>query len=125
MKDKIKNLEDLPILFSKLKSEGKKIVHCHGVFDLLHVGHIKHFKEAKNLGDILVVTLTPDIYVNKGPNRPTFTEKLRVEAIAALDVVDYVALNSTPTAVNVIQKIKPHIYCKGPEYKNHSYENQK
>ena len=80
---------------------------------------IKHFKEAKNFGDILVVTLTPDIYVNKGPKRPAFNEKLRIEAIAALGIVDYVALNSTPTAVSIIQKIKPNIYCKGPDYKDH------
>ncbi len=59
MKEKIKNLEELPILFSKLKSAGKKIVHCHGVFDLLHVGHFKHFKEARTFGDVLVVSITP------------------------------------------------------------------
>jgi rfaE bifunctional protein kinase chain/domain len=85
---------------------------------LLHIGHIKHFEEAKNFGDILVVTLTPDIHVNKGPKRPAFIEKLRVEAVAALDVVDYVSLNSTSTAVNVIQKLKPDIYCKGSDYKD-------
>ena len=107
MKQKIISIENLQKIIVKEKNKGKKIVLCHGVFDLLHIGHIKHFKEAKNLGDILVVTLTPDIYVNKGPKRPAFNEKLRVEAIASLDVVDYVALNSTPTAVNVIQKIKP------------------
>ena len=90
---------------------------CHGVFDLLHIGHIKHFKEAKNLGDILVVTLTPDRYVNKGPGRPAFNEKLRLEAIAALDVVDFVALNTSHTAVVPIQKLKPNFYCKGSDYK--------
>ena len=65
------------------------------------------------------MTLTPDIYVNKGPGRPAFNEKLRLEGIASLDSVDYVALNTTPTAVNVIKKIKPNLYCKGPDYKNH------
>ena len=55
MKQIIQNIENLEILFSILKSEGKKIVHCHGVFDLLHIGHIKHFNEAKDFGDILVV----------------------------------------------------------------------
>ena len=119
MKRKIFPLESLDTLFLKEKKKGKKIVHCHGVFDLLHIGHIKHFTEAKSLGDILVVTLTPDIYVNKGPNRPAFNEKLRIEAIAALDTVDYVALNQSPTAISAIKKIKPHIYCKGSDYKNH------
>ena len=88
---------------------------CHGVFDLLHVGHIKHLKKAKELGDKLVVTLTPDKYVNKGPGRPVFNQYLRSEAIAAIDVVDYVAINDTATAVNPIKIIKPSIYCKGKE----------
>jgi rfaE bifunctional protein kinase chain/domain/rfaE bifunctional protein nucleotidyltransferase chain/domain len=119
MEKKILPIEKLQKFLNKEKKKGKKIVLCHGVFDLLHIGHIKHFKEAKSLGDILVVTLTPDIYVNKGPKRPAFNEKLRIEAVASLDVVDYVTLNSTPTALNIIKKIKPNIYCKGPDYKDH------
>ena len=120
MKEKIKNLEELPILFSKLKSEGKKIVHCHGVFDLLHVGHIKHFKEAKNFGDILIVSITPDEFVNKGPGRPAFSTSLRLEALSALESVDYVVANKWPTAEEIIKIIQPNVYCKGPDYKNHS-----
>ena len=119
MKQKILSTENLAKIILREKSKGKKIVLCHGVFDLLHVGHIKHFQEAKSLGDLLVVSLTPDMYVNKGPIRPAFNEKLRVEAIAALDSVNYAVLNTGPTAVNAIHKIKPNIYCKGPDYKNH------
>ena len=119
MKNKILNPKNLSKTILKEKNKGNKVVLCHGVFDLLHVGHIKHFSEAKNFGDVLVVSLTPDIYVNKGPNRPAFNEKLRLEAIAALDVVNYVVLNTSPTAISMIQKIKPNIYCKGPDYKNH------
>ena len=119
MKQKIFSLEKLQKIIAKEKVKKKKIVLCHGVFDLLHIGHIKHFKEAKKNGDILVVTLTPDVYVNKGPNRPAFNEKLRMEALASLDDVDYVALNLTPTAIKIIYKLKPHIYCKGSDYKNH------
>ena len=119
MKNKIFSLENLRKVLLKEKSKRKKIVLCHGVFDLLHIGHIKHFEEAKKMGDILVVTLTPDVHVNKGPKRPTFNEKLRAEAIASLSMINYVALNTTSTALNVIQKIKPDIYCKGPDYKNH------
>src|SRR3989338_1309482 len=95
-----------------------RIVQSHGVFDLLHIGHIKHFQAAKKYGDILVVTITPDRFVNKGPNRPRFTETLRAEAIAALDCVDFVIINHWPTAVEAIQLIKPFIYAKGDEYKN-------
>ncbi|MDC0052030.1 PfkB family carbohydrate kinase [bacterium] len=119
---KIFTLDKLESVIKRLKKRKKKIVLCHGVFDLLHIGHIKHFKEAKNLGDVLIVTLTPDKFVYKGPNKPTFNEKLRLEAIAALDVVDFVSLNSSPTAVSVIQKLKPKIYCKGPDYKNYKHD---
>lgn len=66
---KIKPLFELSDLLETLRDEGKKIVHCHGVFDLLHVGHIRYLAQAKKLGDILVVTVTQDRHVNKGPNR--------------------------------------------------------
>ena len=59
------------------KKNGKKVVMCHGVFDLLHLGHIKHFEKAKSLGDILVVSITADKFVNKGPGRPAFNESDR------------------------------------------------
>ena len=119
MINKITSIENLKKIIFNLKSKKKKIVLCHGVFDLLHIGHIKHFNEARKYGDILVVTLTSDTYVDKGPKRPAFNEKLRLEAIAALNIVDYVALNSSPTAISAIKKIKPNIYCKGPDYKDH------
>ncbi len=120
MRQKIQNLENIGKLFSKLKSEGKKIVHCHGVFDLLHVGHIKHFKEAKTFGDILVVTVTPDEFVHKGPGRPAFSTSLRLEALSELESIDYVVANEWPTAEEIIKTIQPNVYCKGPDYKNHS-----
>ena len=72
------------------------------------------------MGDLLVVTLTPDRYVNKGPHRPAFPQDLRAEMIAALDMVDFVAVNNWPTAVNAIKMLKPDIYAKGPDYKDAS-----
>jgi rfaE bifunctional protein kinase chain/domain/rfaE bifunctional protein nucleotidyltransferase chain/domain len=119
MNKKIKTLEELQQITADLKSQGKKVVHCHGVFDLLHIGHIKHFEEASYLGDCLVVTITPDEYVNKGPNRPAFTTELRLEALAALEAVDFVSANEWPIAVETIKIIQPDIYCKGPDYKEH------
>ena len=119
MKEKIKNIEDLAQIISDLKSKGKKIVHCHGVFDLLHIGHIKHFEEAKTFGEVLVVSITPDEFVNKGPGRPAFTTSLRLESIAALESVDYVFANKWPTAEKAIKIIQPDVYCKGPDYKDH------
>ena len=109
MKNKIKSLKSLSKIIQRDKKKTRTIVHCHGVFDLLHVGHIKHLKKAKELGDKLVVTLTSDRYVNKGPGRPVFNQILRSESIAAIDSVDYVAINDTPTAVNPIKIINPTV----------------
>ena len=117
-KDKFVELDELATIVSRLKKQNKKIVLSHGVFDLLHIGHIRHFKSAKKLGDALITTLTPDKYVNKGPHRPAFTEKLRAESVAALDDVDYVAINKWPTAVETIKFLKPDIYTKGIDYSN-------
>ena len=119
MSEKIKNLEDLKTIAADLKLKGKKVVHCHGVFDLLHIGHIKHFEEAKSFGDVLVVTITPDEFVHKGPNRPAFTTALRLETLAALESIDFVSANEWPIAVDTIKMILPDIYCKGPDYKDH------
>src|SRR5262245_13515890 len=107
---KIKNLDDLPTILAGLRKQGKKVVHCHGVFDLLHIGHLRHFEEAKRYGDILVVTLTPDQWVNKGPHRPAFPQEVRAELLASLGCVNFVALNRWPTAVETIQLLKPHFF---------------
>ena len=73
------------------------MVLCHGCFDLMHPGHIKYFQAAKRMGDVLAVTVTPDRYIDKGAGRPVFNENLRAESIAALECVDYVAINKWPT----------------------------
>lgn len=116
-KKKIITLEQLAAECKGLKKKGKTIAQCHGCFDLLHPGHIKHFEAAKKKADIVVVTITPDRFVNKGPGRPVFNEQLRMESIAAMQAVDYVALNHWPTAVEAIKLIKPNYYVKGQDYK--------
>lgn len=113
---KFLNLASLGKVTEQAKREGKKVVLCHGVFDLLHPGHIRHLNEARKYGDILIVTLTKDQFVNKGPGRPAFTENLRAESIAALEAVDYVAISETPTAVEAIRILKPSFYVKGQDY---------
>ena len=120
MINKIHTLNKLSEILKTEKKNSKKIVLCHGVFDLLHVGHIKHLEKAKKLGDKLVVTITSDKFVNKGPGRPVFNQTLRSEAIAAIESVDYVAINDSQTAINPIKVLKPNIYCKGKDYKNFS-----
>ncbi len=116
--NKIKTLEELSNTIQALKREGNTIVHCHGVFDLLHPGHIQHFEAAKREGDILIVTITPDEYVGRGPGRPVFNQRLRAESIAALECVDYVAINEWPTAVETIKKLRTDVYAKGSDYAN-------
>ena len=118
--DKIVSLEKLTENVKSAKADGKKVVHCHGVFDLLHIGHIKHFEEAKSFGDLLVVTATADEFVNKGPNRPAFTSVQRLQALASLEAVDYVAENNWATAVETVKILKPDVYCKGPDFRNHT-----
>ncbi len=116
MNRKIVDIEDLAVTIIKLKSAGKKIIQCHGCFDLMHPGHIKHFQEARQMGDILVVTITQDRYIDKGPGRPAFSQQLRAESIAALECVSYVSLNKWPTAENTLRLLKPDIYVKGQEF---------
>lgn len=118
--EKIKDIQELAEIVSGLKAENKKIVHCHGCFDLLHIGHIRYFEQARALGDVLVVTVTPDRYVGKGSNRPAFTEELRVEAVASLSCVDFVALNQWPTAEETLETLRPDIYVKGSEFRETS-----
>ena len=119
VEDKVVPLDQLTERVAEMKAAGKTVVLCHGVFDLLHYGHLLHFEEARGQGDALVVTLTPDIYVNKGPNRPTFTEAYRAQMLAALEIVDYVAINKWPSAVEMLEVVQPDVYAKGPDYRNH------
>jgi rfaE bifunctional protein nucleotidyltransferase chain/domain len=119
-KNKILSLDELEKVARSLQSDGNSIVMCHGTFDLLHAGHIRHLQRARQEGEVLIVTVTGDEYVNKGPGRPVFTEGLRAESLAALDCVDFVGINQTQTAINLIARIRPNVYVKGSEYSNES-----
>ncbi|MEM6750333.1 MAG: PfkB family carbohydrate kinase [Planctomycetota bacterium] len=111
-------IDELAEETARLRAEGKRVVHCHGVFDLLHVGHLRYFEQAREMGDALVVTVTPDRFVNKGPGRPAFPEALRAEHIAALKCVDFAAVNDWPRATEAIERLQPDLYVKGSEYKD-------
>ena len=115
--DKVKTVAQLTEIVRREQTAGRSVVHCHGVFDLLHIGHIRYFGQAKRHGDVLVVTLTPDRFVDKGPDRPAFQEGLRAEAIASLNEVDYVAVNEWPTAEETLRRLRPDVYAKGDEFK--------
>jgi len=115
---KIVDLERLAGIVAAEKAKGRRVVHCHGGFDLLHIGHIRYFEQAKTMGDVLVVTVTPDRFIDKGPHRPAFPEALRAEAIASLLCADYVAINKWPTAVETIRLLRPDYYVKGSEFRD-------
>ncbi|SDB60185.1 PfkB family carbohydrate kinase [Butyrivibrio sp. INlla16] len=114
--DKIISRDDFPKIRDKLKKEGKKIVLCHGVFDLVHQGHLEHFADAKKQGDVLVVSVTAAKYVNKGPGRPYFGDSERLNFIANLEIVDYVLLSEAVTVHDIVRAVQPDIYAKGKEY---------
>ncbi len=119
-RNKIRPIEELGSIADKLKAKGEKVVLCHGVFDLLHMGHVRHLETARREGTTLFVTLTADPFVNKGPGRPVFTDQLRAEMIGSLEYVDWVGINEAPTAKPVLKAIKPDIYVKGSDYKTAS-----
>jgi cytidyltransferase-like protein len=112
-RDKIVTLEELPKIRERLRD--KKIIHCHGAFDLVHIGHLTHFEEAKSLGDVLVVTITGDQHITK-KRSVTFTEDQRARQVAGLEIVDYVAIVQEPTALSALEALQPDLYVKGPEY---------
>lgn len=117
---KIVSLEELCKITHALKKQGKKVVQCHGAFDLMHYGHIRHLQRARQEGDMLAVTITADAHINKGPGRPVFNEQLRAENLAALACVDYVAIIQAPTAIEALHSIQPNIYAKGSDYRTHT-----
>ncbi|MBP89476.1 MAG: cytidyltransferase [Planctomycetaceae bacterium] len=117
-RSKVKSFAELADLLEELRAgPARKVVYCHGVFDLLHIGHIRYLQQARALGDVLVMTITKDEFVNKGPHRPAFSDQLRLAALAALDCVDYLAINEWPTATEALRQLKPSIYAKGAEFR--------
>jgi len=120
--DKVVSLEKLSELVRQLKSAGKKVAQCHGCFDILHIGHLLHFEAAKAMVDVLVVTVTPDRYVNKGPNRPVFPDEQRAAMLGGLTAIDFVAINKWDSAIETIRLIKPDIFIKGQEYETRAMQ---
>jgi rfaE bifunctional protein nucleotidyltransferase chain/domain len=111
--DKILTIGELPALRARFRD--RRIVLCHGAFDLIHMGHLIHFEEARNLGDLLVVTVTGDRHITK-KRSVSFNEEDRARQIAALQIVDYVAIVNEPSAVTPIEALEPDVYVKGAEY---------
>ena len=117
-RDKIVPVERLGSIAAEARQAGHAVVLCHGVFDLLHMGHVRHLEAARRYGDILIVTITADPFVDKGPGRPVFNQQLRAELLSALEYVDYVGINHAADAVTIIRSVRPTTYVKGSDYEN-------
>lgn len=113
--DKIKTVEDLCEILPHPPRE-KKVVMCHGTFDIIHPGHIRHLTYAKEKGDILVASFTADKFISKGQDRPYVPQELRAKNLAAIEMVDYVIADYDETPIKNILKIKPDYFVKGFEY---------
>ncbi len=113
---KVVSLEQLLELRAEAQRRGRSVVHCHGCFDIVHPGHIHHLEYARSLGDMLIVSVSADPHVNKGVNRPLIPDDLRARSLAALECVDAVYLNDHPTAVELLEQLRPDVFVKGREY---------
>ena len=115
---KILDRKGVKKISAKLRAEGKKIIFTNGCFDILHAGHVRYLKQARKLGDILIVGLNSDRSVSAiKAGRPINSEKNRAEVLAALAAVDYVVVFSEKTPYNLIKILKPDILVKGGDWK--------
>lgn len=117
-KRKILPLEALGDVAAEHRRAGRRVALANGVFDLIHVGHVRYLEAAKELADVLVVAVNDDASTrgNKGEGRPVIPEDERSEMVAALGCVDHVVLFSTPTVVPVIEVLRPDVHVKGTDY---------
>jgi D-glycero-beta-D-manno-heptose 1-phosphate adenylyltransferase len=115
---KRRELADLERIAEEARSRGQRVVLANGVFDLLHVGHVRYLEAAKKLGDVLIVAVNSDASTraSKGPSRPVVAEDERAEIVAALEAVDWVVVFSERTVEPVIDRIRPDIQAKGTDY---------
>jgi|CXWL01.1.fsa_nt_gi rfaE bifunctional protein kinase chain/domain/rfaE bifunctional protein nucleotidyltransferase chain/domain len=114
--DKIVDHERLLAVVSQARASGRRIVQCHGCFDIVHPGHIRYLEFARQQGDVLIVSLTGDLDVGKGENRPYIPQEFRAENLAAIMFVDHVYVNPQATAKELLEEVRPDVYVKGKEY---------
>mgnify|MGYP000864572560 CR=1 FL=1 len=117
---KIVGMDRLMGIRAELAANGRRLVQCHGCFDIVHPGHIRHLRQARALGDALLVSITGDAEITKGTGRPLIPEELRAENLAALDCVDFVYIDPSPTALALLRAVRPDVYVKGREYESNS-----
>jgi rfaE bifunctional protein nucleotidyltransferase chain/domain len=115
---RILNRDDLMAQVQSAKEEGQTIVLTNGCFDILHAGHIRYLKGARELGDLLVVAINADAQVRKlkGIGRPVLAEHDRAELVASIEGVDFVTIFEEPTVEQLLLSIKPDVHAKGTDY---------
>lgn len=113
---KILSHDQLLAIRAAARAAGKQIVHCHGCFDIVHPGHLRHLRHARSHGDLLLVSITGDVEMKKGTGRPLIPEELRAENLAAIDCVDLVYVEQRATARELLDEVQPDVYVKGKEY---------
>jgi bifunctional ADP-heptose synthase (sugar kinase/adenylyltransferase) len=118
METKIRAFNDLCRIVRALQSRGKKVVQCHGIFDIIHPGIVRHLESARNQGDVLVATVIKDKHVRKGPNYPIFGEKLRAENVSSIGYVDYASIVDDNPPLESIKILKPDIFARGQDYRD-------
>jgi len=112
---KIQTPSDIRSIIKKFPRK-KKVILCHGVFDVVHPGHVRHLAYAKTRTDILIVSITADKFITKGIYRPHVPQKLRALNLAAFEMVDYVLIDNSPTPYDLLKYLKPDFFAKGFEY---------
>lgn len=115
--NKIKSVNELKTIIGDYPRK-KDVIMCHGVFDVVHPGHIRHLQFAKSKADILIASLTSDRHITKGVYRPHVPEQIRAKTLAAFEMVDFVIIDVNKTPMNNIKYLKPNFFAKGFEYSN-------
>jgi len=116
--NKLKTLPQLRTIAARAKTRGRIVVLANGGFDLVHAGHVRYLRAAKDCGDILIVALNSDASIRalKGPGRPVLTQDERAEIIGAFEFVDYVTIFSEPNVERILLALKPDVHAKGSDY---------
>lgn len=114
-KHKIKSIEEVLILLKNQPQRNKTIL-CHGVFDVVHPGHVRHLAYAKTCAEVLIVSITADKFISKGKYRPHIPERLRALNLAAFEMVDYILIDNNQKPLDLLKKLKPDYFAKGFEY---------
>jgi len=113
---KVLSREQLLALRSSARADGRSVVQCHGCFDIVHPGHIRHLRQARSYGDVLLVTITGDSAFSKRGGQPLIPEEFRADNLAELDCVDWVYIDPSSTAADLLEDVRPDVYVKGREY---------